>query len=85
MPRIATNGVELEYETFGTAQAPAIVLIMGLGAQMILWDEEFCEALAYRGYRVIRFDNRDVGLSTKLEHAGMPNVGAALAAVAQGR
>ncbi len=85
MPRIATNGVELEYETFGTAQAPAILLIMGLGAQMILWDEEFCEALAHRGYRVIRFDNRDVGLSTKLEHAGMPNVAAALAAVAQGR
>ncbi len=85
MPRIATNGVELEYETFGTAQAPAILLIMGLGAQMILWDEEFCEDLAHRGYRVIRFDNRDVGLSTKLEHAGMPNVATALAAVAQGR
>jgi pimeloyl-ACP methyl ester carboxylesterase len=85
MPRIATNSVELEYETFGKAQAPAILLIMGLGAQMILWDEEFCEALAHRGYRVIRFDNRDVGLSTKLEHAGVPNVATALAAVAQGR
>ena len=85
MPLIATNGVELEYESFGPAQAPAILLIMGLGAQMILWDEEFCEALAQRGYRVFRFDNRDVGRSTKLEGAGMPNVVAALADVAQGR
>jgi pimeloyl-ACP methyl ester carboxylesterase len=85
MPRIATNGVELEYEAFGVARAPAILLIMGLGAQMILWDEEFCEALAGRGYRVIRFDNRDVGLSTKLEHAGVPNMATALGAVAQGR
>jgi pimeloyl-ACP methyl ester carboxylesterase len=85
MPRIATNGVELEYETFGVARAPAILLIMGLGAQMILWDEEFCEALAGRGYRVIRFDNRDVGLSTKLEDAGVPNMATALGAVAQGQ
>jgi pimeloyl-ACP methyl ester carboxylesterase len=85
MPLIATNGVELEYETFGPAHAPAILLIMGLGAQMILWDEEFCEALAARSHRVIRFDNRDVGLSTKLEDAGLPNVATALAAVSQGR
>jgi pimeloyl-ACP methyl ester carboxylesterase len=85
MPRIATNGIELEYEAFGAARAPAILLIMGLGAQMILWDEEFCETLAERGYRVVRFDNRDVGRSTKLEAAGMPNLPALLAAVAQGR
>jgi pimeloyl-ACP methyl ester carboxylesterase len=85
MPRIATNGVELEYETFGRATGPTILLVMGLGAQMLLWEEEFCEALAGRGYRVIRFDNRDVGLSTKFEHAGAPNIMAALAAVAQGR
>jgi pimeloyl-ACP methyl ester carboxylesterase len=85
MPRIASNGVELEYETFGGTRAPAMVLIMGLGAQMILWDEEFCEALARRGHRVIRFDNRDVGLSTKLDDAGVPNMATALAAVAQGR
>jgi pimeloyl-ACP methyl ester carboxylesterase len=85
MPKIATNGVELEYESFGAPQAPAMLLIMGLGAQMILWDEAFCEALARRGYRVIRFDNRDVGLSTKIDAAGVPNVATALAAVAQGR
>ena len=85
MPRIATNGIELEYESFGGAKSPALLLIMGLGAQMILWDEEFCELLAGRGFRVIRFDNRDVGGSTKLEHAGAPNVAGALAAVAQGR
>src|SRR3974390_2556779 len=85
MPQIATNGLELEYETFGAAHEPPILLIMGLGAQMILWDEGFCEALARRGHRVIRFDNRDVGLSTKIDNAGAPNVPAALAAMAQGR
>lgn len=64
MPR-ATNGpVELEYETFGASDAPAILLINGLGSQMTRWPVEFCEQLAGHGYRVFRFDNRDVGKST---------------------
>jgi pimeloyl-ACP methyl ester carboxylesterase len=59
--------VKLAYETFGDPADPAILLIMGLGAQMIFWPEELCELLAGRGYFVIRFDNRDVGRSTILD------------------
>ncbi len=68
----AVGNVKLCYETFGSAQAPALLLIMGLSAQMVLWDEEFCERLAAEGFWVIRFDNRDVGRSTILRDAGVP-------------
>src|SRR6185503_10227243 len=67
MPRAQTNGIELEYETFGDSTRPAMLLIMGLGVQMLGWDERFCNMLADRGFFVIRFDNRDVGLSTHTE------------------
>jgi pimeloyl-ACP methyl ester carboxylesterase len=60
------NGVDLCYEIFGAPDAEPMILIMGLAAQMIHWDDEFCQQLASRGYRVIRFDNRDIGLSTKM-------------------
>ena len=76
MPRVEANGLEFEYETFGEADAPPLLLIMGLGAQMISWDEEFCELLAGRGFHVTRFDNRDVGLSTKLDHLGTSDLSA---------
>ena len=66
MPQIAANGISLEYETLGDPAAQPVLLIMGLGAQMIRWSEVFCRGLTEGGYRVIRFDNRDVGLSTKL-------------------
>jgi pimeloyl-ACP methyl ester carboxylesterase len=85
MPRARANGIELEYDTFGDASSPPVVLIMGLGAQMILWDEEFCGALAARGFWVVRFDNRDVGLSTKLDDAPVPNVFSAISAAATGQ
>jgi pimeloyl-ACP methyl ester carboxylesterase len=66
-PQIArANGIELCYEIFGDANAEPLLLIMGLGAQMILWDDDFCRQLATRGFRVIRFDNRDIGQSSKL-------------------
>ncbi len=65
----AANGLKLCYQTFGAQSDPAMLMIMGLGAQMILWDEEMCEALAARGYFVIRFDNRDVGKSSKIDIA----------------
>jgi pimeloyl-ACP methyl ester carboxylesterase len=66
-PQIArANGIELCYEIFGDAGAEPMLLIMGLGAQMILWDDEFCSQLAARGFRVIRFDNRDIGKSSKM-------------------
>jgi pimeloyl-ACP methyl ester carboxylesterase len=77
MPHVTANGIQIEYDTFGANSSPALLLIMGAGAQMILWDFEFCELLAKRGHFVIRFDNRDVGLSTKFEKAGVPDMMAA--------
>jgi pimeloyl-ACP methyl ester carboxylesterase len=74
VPQARANGIQLEYDSFGRASDAPLLLIMGLGAQMIAWDEAFCGALAERGHYVVRFDNRDVGLSTKFDHAGVPNV-----------
>ncbi len=79
------NGIELCHDTFGDRGAPPLVLIMGLAGQMIAWDDEFCAQLAARGLYVVRFDNRDIGLSTRFDHAGLPDIPAALAAAMQGR
>lgn len=70
------NGVRIHWDAFGDPADPALLLIMGLATQMIAWDEQFCEMLAARGFRVIRFDNRDVGLSSRLDALGLPDVGA---------
>jgi pimeloyl-ACP methyl ester carboxylesterase len=68
MPQIKTpNGVTLEYETFGSSTAPPLLLVMGFGSQLIAWPRAFCERLASAGRYVISFDNRDCGLSTKLD------------------
>ncbi len=67
------NGIEIAYQEMGDRDAPAMVLIMGLGTQMIAWDEGLCEMLAGRGFRVIRLDNRDIGHSTIVEAGGVPN------------
>lgn len=67
MPRAEANGIEIEYESFGSEDDETILLIMGLGAQLTQWPVELCEALAARGYRVIRYDNRDAGLSSRIE------------------
>ncbi len=72
VPLASTNGIELMYESFGTG--PTVVLVMGIASQMVLWDEVFCRQLADRGLRVVRFDNRDIGLSTKLTSAGVPEL-----------
>src|SRR5260370_263590 len=72
MPRASANGIELEYQTFGDPGDQPLVLISGLATQMISWQESFCELLASRGFFVIRFDNRDVGLSTWMDGAGPP-------------
>jgi pimeloyl-ACP methyl ester carboxylesterase len=64
--------VEICYETFGDPADPAMLLIMGLGTQMLAWHEEFCEQLASRGFFVIRHDNRDIGRSSRLRHLGTP-------------
>lgn len=66
MPRLIANGIEIEVESFGRKADPAVLLIMGLGMQMLAWPDVLCHSLAKSGYRVIRFDNRDVGLSQRL-------------------
>ena len=85
MPNITANGITLEYEDAGDAQAPVILLVMGLGGQLTLWPVELVEALVARGYRVIRYDNRDIGLSTKFDAAGTPNLAAMIMAGMMGQ
>jgi len=72
--RAIANGIEIEYETFGKKGDPALLLIMGLGAQLTLWPEQLCEGLAARGFHVVRYDNRDVGLSTDFDEWGVPDI-----------
>ena len=72
--RAAVGRIELAYETFGDTDAPPMLLIAGLATQMLGWDEQFCMQLADKGFHVIRFDNRDVGRSTHLDDAGVPNL-----------
>ena len=72
--RVAANGIELAYETFGEAGAPPVVLIMGLATQMIAWPDELCDGLARCGLFVVRFDNRDVGGSTHLRNLPPPRL-----------
>ena len=72
--RVAANGIELAYETFGDASAPPVVLIMGLATQMIAWPDELCEGLARCGLFVVRFDNRDAGESTHLGNLAPPRL-----------
>jgi pimeloyl-ACP methyl ester carboxylesterase len=74
MPRARANGIELEYDV--TGEGESLLLIMGLGAQMTRWPQAFVDKLAAQGLQVIRFDNRDVGLSTKLDAAGVPDMAA---------
>ncbi len=64
MPRARNGAVEIEYQTFGDGQPETVLLVNGLGSQMTRWPEAFCEKMVAKGYRVIRFDNRDTGLST---------------------
>ncbi|SDJ60299.1 Pimeloyl-ACP methyl ester carboxylesterase [Nonomuraea maritima] len=72
---VAANGIDITYESFGSPEGRPLLLIMGLGAQMIQWDEEFCGLLAEQGHHVVRFDNRDAGLSTHFHDAGVPGRG----------
>lgn len=77
MPQLKTvssNGLQIAYETFGDPGAPPVLLVMGLGTQMLGWPDPFCEDLASRGHFVVRFDNRDVGASTHLDELARPGV-----------
>jgi pimeloyl-ACP methyl ester carboxylesterase len=76
---VEANGIELAYDAFGAEDDPPLVLIMGLGVPRFAWDAAFCRLLAERGYRVVRFDNRDVGGSTHMRDAPRPDLRAALA------
>jgi len=77
--RAAAGGIEIAYESFGDPADPPVVLVMGLATQMLGWPEGFCAALAEPGHFVVRFDNRDIGLSTHLHDAPPPDVPAAFA------
>ncbi len=84
MPTIPVNDVEICYESFGDSDAPPLLLVMGLGAQMTSWSAGFVSELLDRGFRVIRFDNRDAGLSTKTD-GPPPDVMAMYATFAAGQ
>ena len=85
MPQAQANGITLEYESFGRASDPAVLLIMGFSAQMTMWPVAFCKGLAERGFRVVRFDNRDIGKSTHLTNLGAPNVPEAMMKMMSGQ
>ena len=67
LQRVAVGDLEIAYETFGERGDPPVLMVMGLGTQMIAWPDELCEQIAGRGHYVVRFDNRDVGASTHLD------------------
>ena len=75
--QIKANGITLEVEDHGSPAGEPLVLIMGLGMQLIAWHEDFVQSLVNRGFRVIRFDNRDIGLSENFDRLGMPNLAVA--------
>jgi len=74
MPSINANAIDIEYDTFGSTANETVLLIMGLGSQLIHWPESLCRELVDRGFHVVRYDHRDIGLSTKLDRAGIPNL-----------
>ena len=78
MSHITTpKGIKRAYERMGDPDNPTVILIMGLGAQMRIWPDALCYALVDKGYQVVRFDNRDVGLSSQLDDHGNPSLLAA--------
>lgn len=85
MPQIKANGLNFEYETFGESKDPAVLMIMGFSAQMTMWPVELCEGIASRGYHVIRFDNRDIGLSERVNSSVAVNVMEAIMKAASGQ
>lgn len=74
MPIIRANNIDIYYEDNGPTDVPVILLVMGLGAQMIAWPDEFVQGLVAKGYRVVHYDNRDVGMSQRMEGAAAPNL-----------
>ena len=85
MTKVNANGISIEVESYGALDAPTVLLIMGLGAQLTLWPIELVDALVARGFRVVRFDNRDIGLSTKFDSAGIPDMPSLMMALMSGK
>ena len=85
MARAKANGIEIEYETAGNKGDPAVLLIMGLGAQLTIWPDALVEGLAKKGFFVVRFDNRDTGLTTDFGPWGVPNIAEAIGKVMMGK
>jgi pimeloyl-ACP methyl ester carboxylesterase len=85
MPQVRANGIDIEYESFGRLSDPAILLIMGVRSPMVNWPDSLCLGLSAKGFRVVRFDNRDIGRSTVLEELGQPDLGALIAEARAGR
>jgi pimeloyl-ACP methyl ester carboxylesterase len=84
MAQVTANGIRIEFESFGPAEGDAILLIMGLGGQLTRWPVGLIDLLTRRGYRVVRFDNRDVGLSQKFHSAGPVDMAAVVRAAMAG-
>jgi len=84
MTLLAVNGIEVEYDTFGNRGDRVLLMVMGLGAQMVFWDDGLCQLLADAGHYLIRFDNRDVGLSTKFDSEPVPDMAQLATDLAQG-
>jgi pimeloyl-ACP methyl ester carboxylesterase len=82
--KVKANGIEIEYETAGNKSDPALLLVMGLGAQLTIWPDSLFHGLAARGFHVIRFDNRDTGLSTDFGKWGVADIPGALQAAMKG-
>ncbi len=85
MSQLRINGIDIEYDTFGSPSDRPLLLIMGLGTQMTRWRPEFCQRLVDNGHYVIRFDNRDIGLSHKFDDAGIPDMVQLFAAALEGK
>jgi pimeloyl-ACP methyl ester carboxylesterase len=85
MANVQANGIRIEYDTFGSRGDRPLLLVMGLGAQMIHWRSQFCQQLADAGHFVVRYDNRDTGLSTKFDAAGVPDMATIMTQMAEGK
>ncbi|WP_442471072.1 alpha/beta fold hydrolase [Roseiarcus sp.] len=85
MPRVRANAIDIAYESLGRQGDPTILLIHGLATPLTGWPDSLCEGLIRRGFRVVRFDNRDIGRSTFFDALGIPDIGAMMAALQSGR
>ena len=84
MPRIRANGIDIAFESFGRERDPTVLLIHGLATPLTGWPDSLCDGLVRRGFRVVRFDNRDIGQSTFFTELGIPDIGALMATVQSG-